>query len=388
VHLVHLEHEQGGRIPLPPFLVGISPEIRSVFRQVRVFASAGGQGADVPVLVLGETGTGKEVVAKLLHFLSPRRERPFVAVNCAAIPEALLESELFGSVRGAFTGATDREGLFEAAGEGTLFLDEIGEMPPSLQAKLLRVLQEGLVRRVGESREKRVRARIVAATNREIGAMVSGGRFREDLLYRLGMLSVALPPLAGRRQDIELLVNSFIVKHVPLAGDVEDVDRGPVRELLAAQPYPGNVRELEGVVMKSLILASASGSGRLSRSHVQEALKGRVQPAALPGGSPTARAREAMAHLADAVLEDLVGGRRPATSLPDLESEFGRLGLAYQLTQAVERRLAGRGERRRGPTDEEARAWFGYSGASSYRRWLAAARRSHPPLEENEKERE
>ncbi len=380
VHVVHLEHTEGGHVLLPPFLVGISPEIRSVFRQVRVFASAGGEGANVPVLVLGETGTGKEVVAKLLHFLSPRRDRPFVAINCAAIPETLLESELFGSVRGAFTGATDREGLFESAGQGTLFLDEIGEMPPSLQAKLLRVLQEGLVRRVGEGKERQVRARIVAATNREIGVMVSAGRFREDLYYRLGMLSVSLPPLAGRVQDIELLVNSFLVKHVLLAPAVIDVDIRPVREAVSSRVYPGNVRELEGVVMKSLILASASGTGRLTAEHVREALSGRLQPVSDTGGSDLESAQRAMARLADAVLEDLVSGRRPPTSLPDIETAFGRLSLAYQVVLAVERRLERHGERRRGPTDEEAIGWFGYSGASSFRRWLAAARRSFPEL--------
>ena len=370
VHLAHLEHSEGGRGFVPPFLVGISREIRSVFRQVRLFAAAGG--SEVPVLVTGDTGTGKEVVARLIHFFSDRSEDPFLAVNCAAIPETLLESELFGSVRGAYTGATDREGLLEAASTGTIFLDEIGEMPMPLQAKLLRVLQDRSFRRVGDTREREVRARIVTATNRRLGQLVRDGRFREDLYYRLGMLSIDLPPLHGRTADIELLSTSFILKHLPLAPALRDVDIRPVREVLSSQPYPGNVRELEGVVMKALILASPSGV--MTAEHVREALRTRLEPAAPENLESDLSAR--LAELADRLLDEIVSGRRPPRSLPEIEAEFSGLGVAYQLTLALERRLARAGEKRRHPTDEEARLWFGYSGASSYRRWLSALRKA------------
>ena len=369
IHLAHLEHADGGRRFVPPFLVGISPEIRAVFRQVRLLGAAGGA-ATVPVMVLGSTGTGKEVVARMLHFFSQRSREPFLAVNCAAIPETLLESELFGSTKGAFTGATDREGLFEAAGMGTLFLDEIGDLGPPLQAKLLRVLEEGAVRRVGATREVEVRARVVAATNRDIAGLVADGRFREDLYYRLGMLSISLPPLAGRTQDIELLATSFILKRMPLAGRLADVDAGEVMEVLASQPWPGNVRELEGVIMKALILAGAEPDGRLTADHVREAVRSRLDPAAGLPGDRLARAEQAVADLAEAGLDDIMAGRRPPASLPEIDAEFRGLGLAWQVTRALERRLGREtGRRRRGPTDEEARRWFGYAGASSYRRW-------------------
>jgi two-component system response regulator AtoC len=383
IHLAHLEHAEGGKRFVPPFLVGISPEIRSVFQQVRLLAPAGGTGAEVAVLVTGDTGTGKEVVARLLHFFSPRAEGPFLAVNCAAIPETLLESELFGSVRGAFTGAADRAGLFEAAAGGTLFLDEIGEMPPPLQAKLLRVLQDGRIRRVGDAREREVRARVVTATNRRLGSMVREGRFREDLYYRLGMLSIDLPPLRGRTQDIELLTNSFIIKHLPFAPGVSDVDGRSVHGILAAQPWPGNVRELEGVIMKAMILAGASSDGRMIADHVREALAGRLESGP-PAASLMAEIESQLGDLADRLLTDIIEGRRPAMSLPEIDGEFSGLGMAWQLTLAIERRFQRLGQRRKGPTDEEARAWFGYSGASSYRRWVASVRKAVRPEDEGD----
>jgi two-component system response regulator AtoC len=375
VHLVLLEHAEAGPRFVPPFLIGISPEIRAVFRQVRMFAGAGGGEAEVAVLVTGDTGTGKELVARLLHFFSQRSDGPFIAVNCAAIPETLLESELFGSVKGAFTGATERQGLFEAARGGTLFLDEIGEMTLPLQAKLLRVLQDGRIRRVGDTRERDVRTRVVTATNQSLGRMVREGRFREDLYYRLAMLGIELPPLKGRTQDIELLANSFIIKHLPVAPTVRDVDIRRVREILTAQPYPGNVRELEGVIMKALILAGGSEDGRMGADHIRAALAGRPDSGQEPG-SLRGDVEERLGELADLVLADIVAGRRPPLTLPEIDDEFSELSMAYQLTRAIERRMRRLGERRRGPTDEEARAWFGYSGASSYRRWLAATRKS------------
>ncbi len=210
----------------------------------------------VPVLLLGETGTGKSLIARAVHAESPRSGGSFVSVNCASIPENLLESELFGHVKGAFTGAvSDRSGLFEDAHRGTLFLDEIGELPLALQAKLLHVLETGIVRPVGSNREREVDVRIVAATNRNLRRAVRDGGFREDLLYRLDVVSVELPPLRERTDDIPVLVTSFLErahKTHPRA-----VVRGVSRDamaLLLGYEWPGNVRELEHLVERLLIL--------------------------------------------------------------------------------------------------------------------------------------
>jgi two-component system response regulator AtoC len=208
------------------------------------------------VLLTGESGTGKEVLARAIHAQSPRRSEAFVAVNCGAIPENLLESELFGHAKGAFTGADRaRRGLFPEADGGTLFLDEIGEMPPALQVKLLRVLQEEEVRPLGESKPRRVDVRVVAATARDLENEVAGGRFREDLFYRLNVLRVAVPPLRERREDIPLLVDHFLARfRDALAKPV----RGIADEALArlvAHAWPGNVRELENVLERAVILA-------------------------------------------------------------------------------------------------------------------------------------
>ena len=208
------------------------------------------------VLLTGESGTGKELVARAIHLASPRAERAFVAVNCGAIPEALLESELFGHVKGAFTDAVrDRQGLFEEADEGTLFLDEIGEIPLQLQVKLLRALQEEEVRRVGGNREVRVSVRVIAATSRDLAAEITAGRFREDLFYRLNVLQVVLPPLRERREDIPLLVAHFLEKaNRRLDTRILGVS-AEAMALLDAYRWPGNVRELENVMERALVLA-------------------------------------------------------------------------------------------------------------------------------------
>jgi len=207
------------------------------------------------VLISGESGTGKEIVARAIHDGGDRREDPFVAVNCGAIPENLLESELFGHVKGAFTGAVqNKQGLFEAAGSGTLFLDEVGELPLPLQVKLLRVIQERSFRRVGGTSDLRFEARLVAATNRRLEDEVASGRFREDLYYRLNVIEVRLPALRERREDIPLLVGHFVEKYVSELGrEVAGVTDAALEKLLEYD-YPGNVRELENVVERAVAL--------------------------------------------------------------------------------------------------------------------------------------
>ncbi|MBL8112539.1 MAG: sigma-54-dependent Fis family transcriptional regulator [Acidobacteria bacterium] len=238
-------------------LVGRSASMQAVFRRVEKLA-----GTAATVLVSGESGTGKELAARALHALSRRRAGPFVAVNCAAIPENLLEAEFFGAEKGAFTGAErTRLGRFEAANEGTLFLDEIGELPLHLQPKLLRAIQEGNVTRVGGNAEIRTDVRIVAATNRELSAEVSAGRFREDLFYRLNVVSVEMPPLRERREDIPLLVSHFVGRAERRHGvRVAAFPQALVRRLVD-YAWPGNVRELANVVER-LVLLSEEGHVR------------------------------------------------------------------------------------------------------------------------------
>jgi transcriptional regulator with GAF, ATPase, and Fis domain len=209
------------------------------------------------VLITGESGTGKEVIARAVHRASPRAGRAFVAVNCAAIPEALLESELFGHVRGAFTGATaDKAGLFETADGGTLLLDEIGDMPLPLQAKLLRVLQESEIRRVGDQRSKKVDVRVIAATARDLAVDARSGRFREDLYYRLAVVTIRLPPLRERRDDIAPLARHFAGQVARRFGRAITLARDTV-EWLTAQDWRGNVRELENAIERAAVLSHA-----------------------------------------------------------------------------------------------------------------------------------
>ena len=228
-------------------IVARSAAMHALFRRVARFAAA-----DAPVVILGESGTGKEVVARALHGNSSRRSRPFLAVNVAALPSELLESELFGHARGAFTGAsTSKRGLFEAADGGTLFLDEIAEMPLALQAKLLRVLQDGEVRRVGETRPFAVDTRVVCATHRELGEQVRRGLFREDLYYRLKVLTVRVPPLRERREDILPLAEQFLRDE----GHLETRLSPEAAEVLTSYGWPGNVRELASAMKHGAALA-------------------------------------------------------------------------------------------------------------------------------------
>jgi len=212
---------------------------------------------DTTVLVYGESGTGKEFIVRLIHDQSPRAAAPFVSINCAALTETLLESELFGHVRGAFTGAVrDKAGLFEVAGTGTIFLDEIGEVAPAVQAKLLRALQEREIRRVGGERSIKVNARVVAATNRDLRAAVEAGTFREDLYFRLGAFIITVPPLRDRREDIPPLVHGFLVRAASrMKKDVSAVSADAMSALMNYR-WPGNVRELEHAVERAVILAN------------------------------------------------------------------------------------------------------------------------------------
>jgi DNA-binding NtrC family response regulator len=235
-------------------IIGDSPQLQGVYDVVRRAA-----GTRATVLILGESGTGKELIAQALHHESPRRDKPFIRVHCAALSENLLESELFGHEKGSFTGASARkEGRFELADGGTLFLDEIGEISPSVQVKLLRVLQQREFERVGGTQTLKVDVRIVAATHRDLTAEVKAGRFREDLFYRLNVVSVTLPPLRERKSDIPPLVSHFLEKYGESYGkEVKGLAPGTLQALLA-HDWPGNIRELENAIERAVVLAQGA----------------------------------------------------------------------------------------------------------------------------------
>jgi two-component system response regulator AtoC len=287
-------------------LVAESAGMREVLRLVQKVAPS-----RASVLITGESGTGKERVARAIHELSPRSERAFVAVNCGAIPEHLIESELFGHAKGAFTGAqTAHKGLFEEADGGTLLLDEVGDLPLALQASLLRVLQEGELRRVGDSRASKVDVRILAATHRELSTLVEQGRFREDLYYRLHVVQVHLPPLRERLEEIPALAARFLSRHARRLGvPVKQLSFAALEKLQAFR-WPGNVRELENALERALVLSEEE----------------QIEPAALP----------------DALLHAASQGTAPTTPLDDdLSVKRGARALEADLIRRALARTGG-----------------------------------------------
>ena len=248
---VYLRRELEGKYQFSN-IIGRSPNMQEIFALVERIARTSST-----VLLHGESGTGKELIARAIHYSSPRSNHRFLSINCGALPENLLESELFGHERGAFTGAVkDKKGLFREAGEGTLLLDEIGEMSPPMQVKLLRALQEKKVRRVGGHREEPVDVRIIAATNQNLEERIKDGSFREDLYYRINVIPIELPPLRRRREDIPLLVEFFIKKYSDELGVEQKRISQEAMRLLEGHSWPGNVRELENVIERALALTT------------------------------------------------------------------------------------------------------------------------------------
>jgi DNA-binding NtrC family response regulator len=281
-------------------LIGQSPAMVEVYKLVARVA-----GLDTTVLIQGETGTGKELVARAIHHASPRADRPFVVVDCSALAETLFESELFGHERGAFTGAlAARRGLFETAAGGTCLLDEIGELSPALQAKLLRTLQEQSIRRVGGNEQIAVNVRMIAATNRDLRKRVDEGAFREDLYYRLNVVSIAVPPLRERGGDVHLLAQHFVDQYARAA---KKAIRGLAREtldLLSAHHWPGNVRELENTIARAVALSS---SELLMPDGVS--LPPRADPGPLTLPAPQMRLDEVRRWYVGKVLEETGGNK-------------------------------------------------------------------------------
>jgi two-component system response regulator AtoC len=251
-----------------------SASMQEIFRTITKIADF-----KTTVLISGESGVGKELVAKAIHARSTRKNQPFVAINCGAIPENLLESELFGHKKGAFTDANaDRRGLFEEATGGTLFLDEIGELPLNLQVKLLRALQEETIRRLGDPKDIKIDVRIITATHRDLGAEAKAGRFREDLFYRINVLPIAIPPLRTRREDIHLLIDHFLARNnIRLGTSIRGVNHG-ARKLLLEYAWPGNVRELENTIERAMVLADTEV---LTETDLPERIREALDPVAV-----------------------------------------------------------------------------------------------------------
>ncbi|MFP4212999.1 MAG: sigma-54-dependent transcriptional regulator [Desulfohalobiaceae bacterium] len=300
-------------------MIGQSSVMQEMFKQIDQIAQAQG-----PVLILGESGVGKELVAKALHDLSPRNQAQFLAINCAGIPAELLESEFFGHEAGAFTGAVKkRQGLFMRANQGTLFLDEIGEMPYSLQSKLLRVLQDGTFRPVGANKEQKVDVRIICATNQDLERAVQQGEFREDLFYRLETFSLEVPPLRLRQGDIQLLAARFLKRYsLQLDKDIQGFTEEAL-QCLQSYPFPGNVRELQNSIERAVTFCS---SPWLDVEHLPTRIKqNRHQHAPRPANQ-------------DGLLQDILHNQELLPSMQDVEKLY--LDYVLQKTSGNKRRAA------------------------------------------------
>ncbi len=303
-------------------IVGSSPAIQKVYEVIERVKDTRAN-----VLITGESGTGKEVIARAIHSASRRSKGPFVAVNCGAIPGDLMESELFGHVRGAFTGAVaEKAGLFEQADGGTLFLDEVGELPLDLQVKLLRVIQDRTFRRVGGTEDIRVDVRIIAATNRDLARQVAIKSFREDLYYRLNVVPIHLPPLRERRDDIPHLAMHFLQKFAREIGrDINTISREAMG-ILQSLPYPGNVRELENLIERAVALETSNV----------------ITPASLPGAGTTYAARESSQPTSPAVrsFPPAPPPAAPSTAMPIADFELPVEGFSLEnYVDAIEKRL-------------------------------------------------
>jgi len=310
--------DQRGSDPVFENIVGRSSALQRVLQQVDVVAPT-----DSGVLIQGETGTGKELVAQAIHNRSARRDRPFIKVNCAAIPSGLLESELFGHEKGAFTGAVMRKpGRFELADKGTLFLDEVGDIPLELQAKLLRVLQEHEFERLGSIRTQQVDVRVIAASHRDLKEMVEEGTFRSDLYYRLHVFPLVVPPLRERREDIPLIVRHFVNKYAQRMNRRIETIPASTMEVFANYPWPGNVRELQNFVERAVILSP----GTSLRAPLEE-----LKQQATPGSSVSLSTLEEMEreHVLRALRESnwVTGGPNGAA----IRLGMKRTTLAYRI---------------------------------------------------------
>ncbi len=314
--------------PGTQILVGKSPAMQQVWALINKVASSRST-----VLITGESGTGKELVARAIHWKSSRSGQPFLPVNCAALAEGVLESELFGHVKGAFTGATaDRAGILVSAGGGSVFLDEIGEISPAMQVKLLRVLQERRVKPVGSSEEIPFEARVLAATNRNLEAEVKSGRFREDLYYRLNVIAIELPPLRKRREDIGMLANFFLDRMKETLGRPELNLSPATLELLEAYSFPGNVRQLENIIERAATLVEGS---LLVPAALPPSLRGESEPirpngavVLAPGFSLDRYLDETERHYLLAALEHADGNKTKAAEILNLSFRSFRYRLA------------------------------------------------------------
>ncbi len=323
---------------MTPDLIGSSAKFRALIQDVEMVAPV-----DSAVLIQGETGTGKEVIARAIHGAGPRRKNRFVALNCAAIPSGLLESELFGHERGAFTGAAAAVmGRFQTADHGTLFLDEIGDLPLELQPKLLRALQEQQFERLGGSHTVQVDVRVIAATNQDLGRMVEERKFRADLFYRLNVIPMTLPPLRERVEDIPLLVEYFAQKFAQRQGKTIDHIPDEVMDILKCQDWPGNIRELQNVIERGVILTAGPVLSRQTTAQLRRGVReaAPVEMAAVAEPAPFRTLVEAQrAHITATLRETnwVVGGRRGAAAqlgLPrtTLVSRMQRLGISGEPT--------------------------------------------------------